>query len=278
MGDDLQIARTEQRRIFVSYSSSDRARVNGLALLLEALGHEVFLDHKTIVPGRRWEAALQKGLEEADVLLVFWTRYAARSDWVRKETEYFHRRHPDRPIVPMRGDEAPLTELLMERQEADLFPLVNELLEMRNQMVRQRVDRVKIEAALLSRLREAGIEIGEGKRRKLLMMFARTGSLGLLVTPLASVLWLARTGLETYAHLSTAQVVAVAVPIVIVLVISVPRLPGRGHGDEISGRWRVEGVGCQLQLSYSGDEIAATPLARCGGVPRATYRVTRDPS
>ena len=33
---------TEARRVFVSYSSVDRSRINGLGLLLESLGHGVF--------------------------------------------------------------------------------------------------------------------------------------------------------------------------------------------------------------------------------------------
>ena len=81
--------------VFLSYSRADRRQIEGLASLLEALGHEVFVDHKTIKPGERWEAKLQTGLIDAEVLIVFWTRHSARSDWVRRECEYFHGRFPD---------------------------------------------------------------------------------------------------------------------------------------------------------------------------------------
>ena len=40
--------------VFISYSSIDRLRTNGLGLLLEAMGHQVFHDHRTIKPGMRW--------------------------------------------------------------------------------------------------------------------------------------------------------------------------------------------------------------------------------
>jgi TIR domain len=40
-------------RIFISYSTADRQRVSGLASLLEALGHGVFIDYRPILPGRR---------------------------------------------------------------------------------------------------------------------------------------------------------------------------------------------------------------------------------
>jgi len=52
------------QRAFVSYSRSDLARASGLAMLLEALGHRVFLDHQTISPGAEWKAELQTGRSE----------------------------------------------------------------------------------------------------------------------------------------------------------------------------------------------------------------------
>ena len=58
-----QNASNAPKRIFISYSSVDRLRTSGLALLLEAMGHQVFHDHRTIKPGMRWEAALQDGLD-----------------------------------------------------------------------------------------------------------------------------------------------------------------------------------------------------------------------
>jgi hypothetical protein len=102
----------EHPRVFISYGHADRHRVVGLASLLEAMGHDVFIDYRKILPGMRWRDALEKALQDADVLLVFWTQQAAQSDWVRQEYESFDTRFPDRPLVPILGDTTRLPEKL----------------------------------------------------------------------------------------------------------------------------------------------------------------------
>jgi len=174
---------SKPHRIFCSYSSADRVRVNGLALLLEALGHDVFIDHKTIKPGARWEAKLQNGLDQADMLIVFWTRNSSQSDWVRKEIEYFHTHFPDYPIVPMLGDDTPLSELLSAYQHSDFLPFINELLELKRSMEKQGAKPAQIQEKILQRLEESGIEIKSRDRNKLMGLFAATGIMGLFATP-----------------------------------------------------------------------------------------------
>jgi len=66
----------ERQRVFISYSQADRQRVTGLATLLEALEHDVFIDYRSIRSGTRWEEKLEEALQATDVLLVFWTRHA----------------------------------------------------------------------------------------------------------------------------------------------------------------------------------------------------------
>ncbi len=192
--------------VFVSYSRSDRSRVTGLGLLLEALGHQVFIDHYTIKPGMRWEARLQQGLDEARVLLVFWTKRARDSLWVRQEIEYFHVHLPDRPIVPVLGDETPLSELLAPYQHSDFCPLINELLDLKRHMQEAKATPDQIRKAVLARLEDAGIQIDEKDRTKLFALFAPAGLAGLIAAPLAFLDRLGNTGLEAAAQLSAAQV------------------------------------------------------------------------
>ena len=109
------------RRVFISYSTSDRPRVDGLERLLVLFGHKVFLDFKQIRLGSRWKDEIACALDHTDVTLVYWTRSAASSRWVRDEYEYFLAQHPSRPLVPIVGDETPLPDPLKERQAMDLM-------------------------------------------------------------------------------------------------------------------------------------------------------------
>ena len=207
---EAKSAETQRRGIFLSYSRSDQARVEGLALLLEALGHEVFLDRASIKPGMRWEARLRDGLDHTDVLLVYWTKRAARSVWVRKEYEYFHIRHPDRLLVPMLGDETPLSELLKLHQHSDFAPLINELLSLQRNLEKQGAGKSQIQERILERLRESGIELDESQRKKVLAFFAPAGLLAFAFAPLPFLKGLGSAGLEAAAQLTLPQVALLA--------------------------------------------------------------------
>ena len=238
-----------QVRVFLSYSRSEQARVEGLVLLLEALGHEVFLDKTTIKPGMRWEETLREGLEQAGVLLVYWTKRAAASEWVRKEYEYFLAHCEDRLLVPLLGDETPLSELLKTRQHSDFASLVNELLAMKRTLEKQGVGRKQVQRALLDRLAEAGIELDENQRKKVFRLFAPVGLLGLLTTPLLFLKGLGAAGLETTAQFTAAQAVMVGTAAVsgaiFYGVMDAPAdvVPVSGGGTEqVDGHLQLSGV------------------------------------
>jgi hypothetical protein len=165
----------ERQRVFISYSRADRQRVAGLAAPLEALGHDVFMDQRSILPGGRWKEKLEEGLQAADVLLVFWTRHAKQSDWVRWEYESFDTQFPDRPLVPVLGDRTPLTERLQARQYSDFCPLLNELFATVRDLKEKGVGKRKIRAAVLKCLQEEGIELPRDKRNLLFGLFGIPG-------------------------------------------------------------------------------------------------------
>jgi hypothetical protein len=74
-------------KVFVCY-----ARKNGKFIqdwfvpLLRSAGVDVFLD-TDIEPGDEWEGRILTEIRLADRFLLFWTRAAARSKWVRREYE-----------------------------------------------------------------------------------------------------------------------------------------------------------------------------------------------
>lgn len=212
-------AGAETRKVFISYSSIDRVRTQGLGLLLEAMGHQVFHDHRTIKPGMKWKAALQDGLDGADIVMVFWTRHAARSDWVRKEYEYFLANYPERPLVPVLGDETPLTDLLKTRQQADFAPVVNEVLELKRRMKDEGASAGQIERAVVQRLDDAGVEIPDKRQRRLLFLFLGFGwLLTLLRRPGAAIESAGRGVVEKTAQLSLGQATAMAAAVLIGIV------------------------------------------------------------
>jgi hypothetical protein len=157
-------------RAFISYSHADRRRATGLAVLPEALGHHVFIDYWSIRGGRRWRDGLEEGLQDADVLLMFWTRYAARSKWVRREYERFATRFPDRPIIPVLGDRTPLADRLREHEYSDLrppmTPLIQELFTTVRTMKANGDSNRQIRAAVLQRLEAEGIHLRRDERRR----------------------------------------------------------------------------------------------------------------
>lgn len=107
--------------IFLSYSSPDRTRTNGIRKLLEGMGHRVFHDHESIAAGSRWRTYLATALKQADCVALYWTKHAQRSKWVREEYETFTRMKPDNPLIPIYGDrKLPLPPLLSEHQVVDL--------------------------------------------------------------------------------------------------------------------------------------------------------------
>lgn len=173
--------RAKGQRVFISYSRADRQRVAGLASLLEALEHHIFMDQRSIRPGKRWQEMLEQELKAADVLLVFWTRHAARSDWVRREYESFESQFPERPLVPVLGDTTPLTGRLQARQFSDFCPLINELLATVRDLEEKGVGKRQIRAAILKRLEEEGIKLPRDQRNRL---FGLLGVVGLTASPL----------------------------------------------------------------------------------------------
>ncbi len=86
--DALDMPTAEQMRVrsaFASYSSRDRDEVVRRVQGINATGVNVFLDVLDLRAGELWEAELDRRISQADMLYLFWSPNAARSDWVEKE-------------------------------------------------------------------------------------------------------------------------------------------------------------------------------------------------
>jgi len=73
------------RHIFISYSSKDRRQADLLQDALEARGHRVWRDVRSIACGEEWEPAIYRALDNADVFVLLASERSAESEWVRDE-------------------------------------------------------------------------------------------------------------------------------------------------------------------------------------------------
>jgi hypothetical protein len=88
------------RSAFVSYAWADRREVMDRVQMLDLLGISYFQDLLGLRPGERWEKALYRKIDAADLFLLFWSTAARRSRWVRRETRYAIRRKGGDDLSP----------------------------------------------------------------------------------------------------------------------------------------------------------------------------------
>lgn len=89
------------RRIFASYSHSDRAIVEELEEYVQSLGDEYLRDATRLRSGEVWSPRLKEMIAKADVFQLFWSWNSLRSRFVRAEWEYalaLRRGHFIRPV------------------------------------------------------------------------------------------------------------------------------------------------------------------------------------
>jgi tetratricopeptide (TPR) repeat protein len=70
--------------IFISYSRSDRSRVQPLVEVLEEHGWSVWWDRE-LIPGSAYEQANDDAISEARVVIVAWSQESVQSEWVQAE-------------------------------------------------------------------------------------------------------------------------------------------------------------------------------------------------
>lgn len=74
------------RRLFMSYTSADRAQVLPIARALKQIGVETFVDRLSLEGGEDWEPRLWREIDACDCFMLFWSKESAASIWVQRET------------------------------------------------------------------------------------------------------------------------------------------------------------------------------------------------
>ncbi len=90
-------------RIFISYSRKDTDQLRELARALEAAGHSVWWDVRSIQAGADWQRAIDTGIVDSDAVVLLLSAHSVASEWVTKELEIARAKH--KAILPVRIDE-----------------------------------------------------------------------------------------------------------------------------------------------------------------------------
>jgi hypothetical protein len=90
-------------RVFVSYSSKDRAAVQALVSALQERGIECWWDQWDIDAGTDIVAAINKGLDEADAGIIVFSDHSKESRWVEAESSYltYARIQESKVLIPV---------------------------------------------------------------------------------------------------------------------------------------------------------------------------------
>lgn len=103
-------------RVFLSYVRNDAAKARTLAGALEGAGHSVWWD-SNIKGGTEYSKEIEQALNDAEAVVVLWSRNAVNSPWVRDEAAAGRDRGR---LVPVRLDETDPPMGFRQYQHIDL--------------------------------------------------------------------------------------------------------------------------------------------------------------
>ncbi len=110
-------------KLFLSHSSEDKGLARRLALDLRSASFDVWLDHWEIGVGAEIAQHVERGVDEADFVVVLLTRASVASDWVDREwrRKLEHEVHTKRiALVPVRAKSCEIPDFLAQRSYADI--------------------------------------------------------------------------------------------------------------------------------------------------------------
>ena len=83
----LGLQDAERPKVFISYSSKDRARVNQICAAVEAAGIRCWIDYRDNWPGEFWAEGIIRSLECCSIMLLLLSSHSNNSRQVRKEVD-----------------------------------------------------------------------------------------------------------------------------------------------------------------------------------------------
>lgn len=110
-------------KVFLSHSSDDKDLARRLGRDLRAANVDVWLDQWEIAVGEKYTPIIEKGVDEADFVLVLLTSSSVAKKWVDREwRRKFETEAQTRnfAIVPVRGEPCEIPDFLAQRSHADI--------------------------------------------------------------------------------------------------------------------------------------------------------------
>ena len=104
-------------KAFVSHNKADKELAQAMAEALVSVGVRAWLDAWSIKPGESIIEGIEFGIGSSELLILLWSREAAKSNWVGMEWRSFiTRRVKDGTlkVIPLMLDDAPLPSLVAE--------------------------------------------------------------------------------------------------------------------------------------------------------------------
>lgn len=105
--------------VFISYSRKDEEFARRLAAALSNHGFQVWIDIEDIPAGMKWSRAIQKGLDDANAMVVLISPDSMASTNVEDEWQYFLDQH--KPVIPVLVRPAKVHFQLSRIQYVDLL-------------------------------------------------------------------------------------------------------------------------------------------------------------
>ena len=110
--------------VFISYSHEDTSLISPVVKLISAMRDDlVFQDTKDLRPGGKWEDQLLGALDQAEIVIVFWCRHSANSDYVKNE--YEKAIAGNKEVLPVLLDDCQVSKGLSAYQWIDLKNVVS---------------------------------------------------------------------------------------------------------------------------------------------------------
>ena len=118
----LECNKQKNKKVLLSHSSADKSIVISVALDLQKMGINTWLDAFDILPGESIITKINDGIEECRFALLFLSRNSVKSNWVTKEWEtmLWDEISSDKvKIIPIRLEECEIPKILQSKKYID---------------------------------------------------------------------------------------------------------------------------------------------------------------
>lgn len=110
------------QKVFVSYSHQDKDAVNAFLSLISKKSFDVWMDNQSLKSGDYYISTIFKEIAASDIFLVFLSKAAQKSDWLKEEMEYALKETINKKHLKIAGiilDDSPIPEALSHRHLID---------------------------------------------------------------------------------------------------------------------------------------------------------------